>query len=195
MKKVLAALLFGLLALDASSALAITTTATIDSRVTKVLVDSPSRYGVTLQTASGQGARCADNEDLSGAFTVTNTLLPLPTDPAGSLWCSATGTSATVTITYSMAPLTPYVVKADCSSGAVIFAPGQLKGAHRVVFVNEAATLTQICPVPSASACTDPLGTILPAAIGATFELRYPDAQSSWSCLTGGSANISITVE
>lgn len=195
MKKVLAALLFGLLALDASMALALTTTATIDSRVTKVLGDSPGRYGVTLQTASGQGARCADNEDLSSPFTVTNTLLSLPTDLTGSLWCAAMGTTATITINYSMAPLTPYVVKADCSSGAVIFAPGQLKGAHRVVFLNEAATATQVCPVASAAACTDALGFLLPATIGVSFELRYPDTQSAWSCLTGGSANVAVLVE
>lgn len=194
MKKVLAALLI-LLALDASAALAVTTTVVIDSRVTKVLVDSPGRYGVTLQTASGQGARCADNEDLNGAFTVTNTLLNLPTDLVGALWCSATGTTASITINYSMAPLTPYVVKADCSSGAVIFAPGQLKGAHRIVFVNEAATATQICPTTSAAACTDALGFILPATIGASFELKFPDTQSAWSCLTGGSANVAVVVE
>lgn len=196
MKKVLALLLFGLLALDVSSAFAITAASTIDSRVTRVLVESPGRYGVTLQTASGQGARCADNAELSGAFTVTNTLLTMPVDMEGSLWCAATGTSATITIVYSMAPPRPFVVTISCASANTFLSPGQARGAKRLLFWNETITGTTICPTKQAD-CAAAAGLTLGsnATVYGRFEVLYPDAESTWSCAGSGSTDVALLVE
>jgi hypothetical protein len=154
MKKVLAALLI-LLALGASTARADTTVVVLGTTPVKVLQKNDLRYSLTAQVASGQGARCSALEDLSNSFNVSSsaaTVSPVSED----LWCSAVGTSAQLTLTYSLlkSTSTTALVSVPNGTSVQVLPLDRKRSSAMIEAVNNAGAGGDVycgytCPAPS----------------------------------------------
>ena len=119
MKKVLAALLFSLLALNASAAYSATSVVVLGATPTKVLQKNDLRYGLTAQVGSGQGARCSTVEDLTSSFNVSSTAATVASG-SEDLWCSAISGSVTLTLTYSLLNSTSTTASVSVPNGTSV---------------------------------------------------------------------------